>query len=62
MQRKSRIDAPGALHHIIAGSIDRRDDEAPRSPAGRDLRSATTPFGGISVSLQQAERYSGEGE
>ncbi len=37
-------------------------NEAPRSPAMRDLRFATTPFGGISVSLQQAARYSGEGE
>jgi hypothetical protein len=62
MPHKSRIDAPGALNHIMAGGIDRRDDEAPRSPAWRDLRSATTPFGGISVSLQQAARYSGEGE
>jgi putative transposase len=25
MPRKSRIDAPGALHHIIARGIDRRD-------------------------------------
>ena len=32
------------------------------SPAGRDLRSATTPFAGISVLLQQAAGYSGEGE
>ena len=31
-----------------------QDNEAPRSPAGQDLCSATTPFGGISVSLQKA--------
>jgi hypothetical protein len=33
MPRKSRIDAPGALHHIIARGIDRRrifDDDADR--------------------------------
>jgi putative transposase len=33
MPRKSRIDAPGALHHIIARGIDRKtifDDDADR--------------------------------
>ena len=34
----------------------------PCSPDGRDLRSATNPFDGISVSLQQAAEYSGQGE
>jgi len=37
-------------------------NEAPRSPAGRDHRSAMTPFSGISVLLQQAAGYSGKGE
>jgi len=46
------------LHESWYNSI----NEDPCSPAGRDLRTATTPFVGISVSLQQAAGYSGEGE
>ena len=33
-----------------------------RNPAGRDLRFVTTPFGEISVSLQQSAGYSGKCE